>query len=442
MKGSGVSIETMSQRMTRGEIRTLCLASLGGALEFYDFVVFVFFTAVIGRLFFPADMPDWLRQAQTFGLFAVGYLARPLGGVLMAHFGDVSGRKRVFTLSVLLMAIPTLLIGLLPTYRSIGPLAPLLLLAMRVMQGAAIGGEAPGGWVFVAEHARPERRGLAIGLLTAGLTGGILLGSLAATLLNLALPPDRILAGWWRLPFLAGGVFGLVAMRLRRWLGETPVYLAMRARAGTARRLPLGAVLRGHRRAVLAAMASTWSLTATIVVVILMTPTLLQRQFGVAPRDALAANLAATVTLTLSAIGVGLATDRFGLRRTALASLALLAATVCLLYRGAAGHPGWVLPLYALAGVGAGAVTLTPVLMVRAFPAPLRFSGVSLSYNLAYAVFGGATPLLVAWLAHLDRQFPAVYVAAIAVVGLAACLLAPRPGEPDVAEPPRRPGGA
>src|SRR6202008_482734 len=128
--------------MTRTEIRTLSLASLGGALEFYDFVIFVFFTTVIGKLFFAAGLPDWVRQTQTFGIFAAGYLARPLGGIVMAHFGDIRGRKRMFTLSVLLMAIPTLLIGLLPTYQSIGLVAPLLLLALRIMQGIAIVGVA------------------------------------------------------------------------------------------------------------------------------------------------------------------------------------------------------------------------------------------------------------------------------------------------------------
>src|ERR1700751_5743351 len=139
--------------LTSAEIRTLALASLGGALEFYDFVIFVFFTAVIGKLFFSAGLPEWIREVQTFGIFAAGYLARPLGGVVMAHFGDIYGRKRVFTLSILLMAIPTLLIGCLPTYHVAGVVAPLLLLAMRLLQGVAIGGEAPGGWVFVTEHA-------------------------------------------------------------------------------------------------------------------------------------------------------------------------------------------------------------------------------------------------------------------------------------------------
>src|SRR5450432_1814535 len=106
----------IEQHVTSKESRVLLLASLGGALEFYDFIIFVFFTAVIGKLFFSAATSDWLRQVQTFGIFAVGYLARPLGGIVMAHYGDIHGRKRVFTLSILLMAVPTLLIGFIPTY--------------------------------------------------------------------------------------------------------------------------------------------------------------------------------------------------------------------------------------------------------------------------------------------------------------------------------------
>lgn len=113
-----------SRPLNRQDYKTLSLAALGGALEFYDFIIFVFFAVVIGELFFPADIPEWLRQFQTFGIFAAGYLARPLGGIIMAHFGDLIGRKRMFTLSILLMALPTLLIGLLPTYATLGIAAP------------------------------------------------------------------------------------------------------------------------------------------------------------------------------------------------------------------------------------------------------------------------------------------------------------------------------
>src|ERR1700751_2316027 len=133
-----------TRELSTSQVRVLLLASVGGALEFYDFVIFVFCATSIGKLFFASSLPDWARQAQTFGIFAAGYLARPIGGIVMAHFGDTRGRKRMFTLSVLLMAIPTLLIGLLPTYQSIGVAAPLLLLLMRLIQGIAIGGGAPG----------------------------------------------------------------------------------------------------------------------------------------------------------------------------------------------------------------------------------------------------------------------------------------------------------
>src|ERR1700751_2787767 len=137
-------ISQKTRKLSISEVRILSLASIGGALEFYDFVIFVFFATRIGKLFFASSLPDWVRQTQTFGIFSAGYLARPLGGIVMAHFGDIRGRKRMFTLSVLLMAIPALLIGLLPTYQSIGVAAPLLLLLMRIMQGVAIGGGAPG----------------------------------------------------------------------------------------------------------------------------------------------------------------------------------------------------------------------------------------------------------------------------------------------------------
>jgi len=213
-----------TRRLNGQDYKTLSLAALGGALEFYDFIIFVFFAAVIGELFFPPDIPEWLRQVQTFAIFAAGYLARPLGGIIMAHFGDKVGRKKMFSLSILLMALPTLAMGALPTYASIGIAAPLLMLLMRVLQGAAIGGEVPGAWVFVAEHVPEKRIGFACGTLTAGLTAGILLGSLVATVLNTTLSPAAMRDHGWRIPFFLGGVFGFLAMYLRRWLHETPVF--------------------------------------------------------------------------------------------------------------------------------------------------------------------------------------------------------------------------
>lgn len=402
--------------LTRDDARTLTLAALGGALEFYDFIIFVFFTAVIGERFFPPSTPDWLRQLQAFGLFAAGYLARPLGGIVMAHFGDRSGRKRMFTLSVFLMAVPTLLIGLLPTYATLGYAAPLLLLLLRMLQGAAVGGEVPGAWVFVAEHVPAHRVGLACGTLTSGLTLGILLGSLVATAVNALLGAEAVAAWGWRVPFLVGGVFGFLAVSLRRWLAETPVFEELRARRALVEGLPLQAVLRGHGRAVAVSMLLTWVLTAAIVVVILMTPTLVQKLYAVAPADALAASSVATLCLTLSCVLFGVAVDRFGEGAVLGAGCLGLGAAAYALYGGLPGH---LLPLSALAGAAVGVVGVVPTVMVRAFPAAVRFSGLSFSYNVAYALFGGVTPLAVTLLTKAHPLGPAHYVASVSAVGLA-----------------------
>lgn len=405
--------------LDRRDYRTLALAALGGALEFYDFVVYVFFAVTIGALFFPPDMPDWLSQLQTFGIFAAGYLARPLGGIIIAHFGDLVGRKRMFTLSILLMALPTLAMGLLPTYATLGIGAPLLLLLMRVLQGAAIGGEVPGAWVFVTEHVPTRRTGFAVGTLTAGLTAGILLGSVVATVINKAFTQAEVSGYAWRIPFLMGGVFGLFAIYLRRFLEETPVFREMQERKALAEGLPLKAILRGHLGAVLHSMLLTWVLSAAIVVVILFTPTYLQKQFGVSPALALEANSLAIVALTVGCVCFGAASDRFGTKATlALGFIGLLGSSH-LFFSGLPRAPGGLMATYVLCGFFVGAVGAIPHVLVRAFPPALRFSGLSFSYNVAYAIFGGITPVMLTLWLKSNPQAPGHYVALLSCLGIA-----------------------
>ncbi|WP_160288794.1 MFS transporter [Pseudomonas knackmussii] len=407
-----------ARALNRSDYKTLSLSALGGALEFYDFIIFVFFATVVGKLFFPADMPDWLRQLQTFGLFAAGYLARPLGGIVMAHFGDLLGRKKMFTLSIFLMSVPTLLMGLLPTYVQIGIWAPLALLLLRVVQGAAIGGEVPGAWVFVAEHVPARSIGLACGTLTAGLTAGILIGSLVATLINSLYSQAELLDYAWRIPFLLGGIFGLFSVYLRRWLHETPVFAEMQQRKQLADEIPLGKVVREHRPAVVVSMLLTWLLSAAIVVVILMTPSLLQNIYGISPATSLKANSLAIVFLTGGCILSGRLVDRLGAGRMFIGGSLLLGGASWLFYSSLHEHPDLLFPLYAFAGLAVGIVGAVPYVMVKAFPPVVRFSGLSFSYNLAYAIFGGLTPMVVALLMKQDPMGPAYYVGALSLVGL------------------------
>lgn len=412
--------------LTRDELRTLVLSAMGGALEFYDFIVFVFFTGVIAQLFFPPELPEWVRQLQTFGIFAAGYLARPIGGVIMAHFGDRAGRKRMFMLSVLLMALPTLLIAALPVYASVGLWAPLLLLLLRLLQGAAVGGEVPGAWVFVSEHVPPQRVGLACGVLTGGLTLGILMGSLAATAVNSIWSGPEIMAWAWRLPFVLGGAFGLLAVWLRQYLRETPVFESMRERNALVRGLPIKQVLHGHSHAIAVSMVLTWFLTAGIVVVILMTPTFAHSTFGVATALAQRANSLATLMLIFGCAVYGIAADRWGAWRVLGIGALLLAVTTLLLYVALSSLPGYFTLTYALTGFTVGVVGVVPVLMVRLFPPAIRFSGISFAYNIAYAISGGLTPLLVTvWIVR-DSMAPVWYVSLACAAAVITAMLAAR----------------
>ena len=369
--------------------------------------------------FSPPEIPDWLRQFQTFGIFAAGYLARPLGGVIMAHAGDLRGRKQMFTLSIFLMALPTLGIGLLPTYAKLAIWAPVLLLLLRILQGVAVGGEVPGAWVFVSEHVNASHVGLACGILTGGLTGGILLGSVVATSLNMVMTHAQLAAYGWRIPFVLGGAFGLLAMYVRRLLAETPVFLELKKRQALASETPLKAVVRDYPGAVVLSGLLTWMLSAAIVVVILLTPALLQKVYRVPADVALRANSLASLALTAGCVIAGRLTDRFGPGRVLIFGCPLLAVAAYLLYTAGTLDPWLTTFLYTLAGLTVGIVAVVPYIMIAMFPPTIRFSGISFSYNLAYAVFGGLTPLFVAWLLRFDPLAPAHYVGVLCLAGAA-----------------------
>jgi MFS family permease len=430
-----LQVARSNSSLARADVRTLSLAALGGALEFYDFVVFVFFTIPLSHLFFPPGTAPWLAQLQVYGIFAAGYLARPLGGIVMAHYGDTLGRKRMFTLSVFLMALPTLGIGLLPVYAQIGLLAPLLLLLLRVVQGIAVGGEVPGAWVFVAEHVPPRRVGLACASLTSGLTVGILIGSLVAAAINRGLAPEEVLRYGWRLPFLIGGVFGFIAVWLRRWLSETPVFEAMHARRELVAGLPLQRVFAQHLPAVLRSMLVTWMLTAAIVVVILMTPSLVQSVFHLAPARAFLGNNLASFALALGCLFYGWLADRIGYARALSAGALGLLACSYALYLDLQAGAAHFLALYGLAGFSVGVTGVVPSLMVAAFPPAVRFSGLAFSYNVAYALFGGLTPPLIGLLVQrFGALAPAHYVALTALVGALATAVSLRGRAPEQPE--------
>lgn len=412
---------TKHKRMLSSQdYKTLSLSAFGGALEFYDFIIFVFFSKVIGILFFPADMPVWLSQLQTFGIFAAGYLARPFGGIVMAHFGDLFGRKRMFTLSILLMAVPTLLIGCLPTYAVVGYLAPILLLILRVCQGLAVGGEIPGAWTFVAEHVPKDKVGIACGTLTSGLTLGILLGSLVSIMMQSNFNAIEMNSWAWRIPFIVGGIFGFIAMYLRRWLKETPIFLEMqkREKEDISKKLPVWNVLSNFLPQTIISILLTWVLSAGIMVIIVTAHVYLQGQFGFSEIDVSISRLLATAGLALGCVFYGYLADKFSIGKIiSIGCIFVVIATIAFLLSLSAG-PKMLYITYPIVGFSVGIVGAFPYYMVRAFPAKVRFSGVAFSFNISYAITGALTAFLIPILANFFSKYAAgFYVMGVFVFG-------------------------
>jgi len=222
--------------------RVIAAGVIGNTLEWYDFAIYGYFAAQIGRHFFPHE--DAVAQLlSAFGVFAVGYLVRPIGGVIVGHIGDTLGRRAALTFSVVAMAIPTFLIGLLPGYQTIGVLAPVGLTLLRVVQGLSVGGEYAGSMVFLIEHAAEGRRGLMGALAGSGSAVGMLLGSAVGAAFAASMSTAALDAWGWRIPFLLGLVVGVAGYILRRYVLETGV-MEKRTRA------PIVETLRSHWRVV------------------------------------------------------------------------------------------------------------------------------------------------------------------------------------------------
>ncbi len=407
------------RKLNRNDAKTLSLSALGGALEFYDFIIFVFYANVISQLFFPATLDPFWASLNTYGAFAAGYFARPLGGVVMAHFGDLVGRKRMFTLSILLMAIPTLCIGFLPTFESIGYAAPILLLLMRVLQGIAIGGEIPAAWVFVAEHVPQKRIGLADGTLTMGLVSGILLGSLMALAMSLIFSEQTIQEWAWRLPFIVGGVLGFVAMYLRRWLEETPIFKEMKARKALHDGIPLKTIFAHYKGAMVLSGLLTWLLTGCVVVMLLMAPNLMSGTFNMPRTQIFTMQSFAILATCLGCVASGMMCDKIGAAKTFVSwCLALLVSSWVFYHSLGTASTLQIAALYAITGFFGGILGSIPYVMVHLYPANIRFSGISFSYNIAYAIFGGITPILIVWLNDKSPVGAAYYMAFLAIMGV------------------------
>jgi MHS family alpha-ketoglutarate permease-like MFS transporter len=408
-------------------IRTLIAASVGNAVEWYDWTVFATFSIYFATQIFSAENES-LAFIGTFATYAVAFFFRPLGGVLLGRYADLHGRKQAMLLTIGLMAGGSFIISVLPTYEQVGWLAPLLLLLARVAQGMSLGGEVSNASAYLAEIAPPERRGRYSSFFYISTGSAVLIASLLGALLASSLSDDQLSSWGWRVPFFVGGLLGLVGVWLRRNMAETDQYEENKAKAEAIRN-PLMMTLREHPRAVAQLMGFTLLSTLSYYTFFSALTPFAVKQQGLDDGMVFWALSIATALFVVLQYPFGWTADRFGRKPQMLVWSALIAVLIVpmskLIAPGASF--GSVLLVFCF-GLGLYAIfaSIAPAIMSELFPTELRGLGIGAWYNLTVAIFGGTAPLVIQWLGdagHSNWFF--WYVAGGAVVAFLAILSLP-----------------
>jgi MHS family proline/betaine transporter-like MFS transporter len=400
-------------------LRTALAGLIGNTLEWFDFAVYGYFASDIGRQFFP-QADDTAQLLLAFAVFALGFMARPLGGLVLGTVGDRIGRRALMMLSITLMGGATLAIGLLPGYATLGLAAPVLLVLLRLVQGFSLGGEFTGSMVYTTELAPRERRGLVSSFAAAGVTLGFILGSAAAWLVNRSLDDAQVSEWGWRIPFVGSVLLLGVGWALRRGLQETEQ----------------GKIAAGTRPPLLASLVADWQPMLRAFGIIAMTNAAYYLMFTYvverrsksagaqtdAGADFLLANTLCLVVVLFAKLLGGWLSDRVGRRRLMLIlTVTALAAIVPGLWLALNGEPWQFFLGQLLLAVPLGmALGLQGALLVEIFPLRTRVTSMSFAYGTTLALTGGTAPLVATWLVERTQVplAPAFYVMAYGLVAL------------------------
>ncbi|KWX20080.1 MFS transporter [Mycolicibacterium wolinskyi] len=396
-------------------------ASIGNAVEWFDFAIYGFLATYIAANFFPAGN-ETAALLNTFAIFAAAFFMRPLGGFVFGPLGDRLGRQRVLAVVILLMSAATLGIGLLPTYATIGVAAPLLLLLLRCLQGFSAGGEYGGGAVYLAEYATERRRGLTVTFIAWSGVLGFLLGSITVTLLAASLSPEAMDSYGWRIPFLIAAPLGLVGLYIRLRLDDTPEFTKL-DKSDRVAKSPLREAVRTARKPILQVIGMFIVFNVGYYVVFTFVPTYFIKSLQFSKTESFVSITLASLTALILILPLAALSDRIGRKP--------------LLIAGSVGFMVFAYPLFLLMNSGSVVAAIVGHCLLAAiesvyvatavtagvelFATRVRYSGFSIGYNIAVAAFGGTTPYVVTWLtaATGNHLAPALYLIAAAIVSVA-----------------------
>jgi MFS transporter, MHS family, proline/betaine transporter len=407
-------------RGTGAATRLIVASSVGNALEFYEILVYGYFAVIISKVFFPAAN-EAISLLVTFGSFGISFLARPVGAIFLGAYGDRKGRKQALTLSILLMTIGTGLMTVMPSYGSVGLLAPILVIAARLLQGFSVGGEFASSTAFLVEH-RPDRAGFFASWQWSSQGLAALVATGLGVLLTTNMSTDSLQAWGWRIPFAVGLLIGPVGYYIRNQLGETPEFI----QAGQARS-PLRDLFVGQWDRLVLTIGAVAASTSSQYILVYM-PTYAIRELHLPQTIAFTAAVSAAALQTLVVPFVGIWVDKVGQTRvmTGAAILFMVTAYPAFVLLDAAPSLGVLIAIVCWIGLlksfFSGAL---PSLMAKTFPVATRVSGMSLSYNISVPIFGGFAPFFAQSLIDLtgSKLAPSYYMIATAAISLAAVLV-------------------
>jgi MHS family proline/betaine transporter-like MFS transporter len=412
-----------SMRGTGAATRLIVASSVGNALEFYEILVYGYFAVIISKVFFPAAN-EAVSILVTLGTFGISFLARPVGAIFLGAYGDRKGRKQALTLSILLMTIGTGLMTVMPSYASVGLLAPILVIAARLLQGFSVGGEFASSTAFLVEH-RPDRAGFFASWQWSSQGLAALIATGLGVLLTTNMSAESLQAWGWRIPFAIGLLIGPVGYYIRNQLGETPEFVQANE-SGDARN-PLRDLFVGQWDRLILTIGAVAASTSSQYILVYM-PTYAIRELHLPRSIAFTAAVSAAALQTLVVPFVGMWVDKVGQTRvmTGAAILFMVTAYPIFVLLDAAPSLGVLIAMVCWIGLlksfFSGAL---PSLMAKTFPVATRVSGMSLSYNISVPIFGGFAPFFAQSLIDLtgSKLAPSYYLIGTAALSLIALLV-------------------
>lgn len=398
----------------------LLISLLGNGLEWYDFAIFGYFAPIFSRQFFPTTS-SLVSLMNTFAIFAVGFLCRPLGAYIFGRLGDQQGRKAALLLSMLLMALSTSLMGILPTYDQVGITAPILLTLLRIFQGISLGGEYTGSLSFIIEHSPPTRRGFIGACNYSGVYLGSAFGASVGALVTIFTTSEQLQAWGWRIPFFVGFVMALLGYNLRRKIEETPLFLELK-KSKSIVKSPLKKLLKENSSEMLLAIGIMLPSTVWVYLLFVYLPTYLSQMRQWELFQSLTVNLIPLMVLFVSIPYAGHLSDYWGRKKVIFLGqiLLIIIAPISFLNLSEGGFIQVMFLQTLIALFFALSYGPTAALFAELFPTNVRSTGMAISYHIATGVFGGLTPLILTSLSSINGSplWPMVWLLSASVVGM------------------------